>query len=237
MPVAGFYAQNPDTGTFLIDETFRSLAVRRKGTVTLGADGSGSVSWESPVMPMLAVRCTKEVAVFGGTVIFGGNLVWRLWGTPGAVVSYWLFDVPVPTGGTHGLQLYNAAGELTFDSSMQYARYAGIYFVDDVETTSPSYTLPAGKTYAVVLLKSGWQFETQVMDDGLPRSPQGNYYLRDRFNSGGCSINSNVLHFDWYDTRTFSEWSDHVYTAEDVFAHQTYGHYTVHALVLDVTGY
>jgi len=233
---AGFYAQNPDSGTYVIDDTFRSLAVRATGTVTLDADGYGSVTRAGPVSPMLAIRCTTNTAVFGGTVFTGGSMNWNLRGTPGAVVTYYVFDVPTAQPGNYGLQIYNAAGQLCFDSSMQYARFAGRLLDDNVTVTPASLTLPTGKTYAVVMLKSAWEFHRNYKTEGIP-SPEGNTYFRTRFDRGGVSVNSNVIQMGWYDLGNYDDWSDHPFPAEQLYLHPTYGHYSADALILDVTGY
>lgn len=232
---AGFYATNPGSGTFVVDDTFRSLCVRKKNSVTLGADGRGTITWESPVSPMVAVACTTEVAVFGGTQITAGLATWNLWGTPFTAVDYWVFDVPVNTAGNSGLQIYNAAGQLTFDSSFKYARYAS-YFTTNNILTPGSVTLTAGRKYAVVLLKSGWEFARDVKQEGV-NSPEGNYYYREKFDHGGAAVNNNVISFSWNDDAPWGDWSDHAYTANAIAAFSTYGHYALQALIVDVTGY
>lgn len=233
---AGFYAMNPTSGTFVVDDTFKSLGMRQKNSVVLGADGRASITWNSPTSPMVAVACTSEVAVFGGTQITAGIVTWNLWGTPYTAVDYWIFDVPPASTSHAGLQIYNAAGELTFDSSLKYARYASYFTTNDVLMSPGSVTLTAGKKYAVVMLKSGWEFARDVKQEG-PNSPEGNYYYREKFNHGGAAVNNNVVSFSWNDDSVYGDWSDHAYTAYAIAQLATYGHYAVQALILDVTGY
>lgn len=140
-----------DSGTILFSDTNPNYQYKSKGSAPTGADGLLSVT-TAGTQPLIAFRCPFNV-LMKKTLHVGSNFTFTFQGVAGAVVDYWIFDVPgtVPSG-TMGLQVRNAAGQLMFDAGERLAVIVdNVYFT----TTLQTITLPAGKTFAMLPLSSG----------------------------------------------------------------------------------
>ena len=117
------------SGSVLIDENYKNLAVSASGSFTFVAGDFGRVNVSIPYIangirnPIIAIRVTggyagvrntniNDIALTATAVFFGDT---------GATVEWWCFDIPTVVS-TSGLQVYNSSGELVFDSGNQYAR-------------------------------------------------------------------------------------------------------------------
>lgn len=126
-------------GTVLIDDTYSNLAVRNRGTLP-AQSGYRNVSLTNPAQPIIAVGSTNyAIAAW----IYGNQSA--IWSEGGADVDWYSFDTPTSSG-SFGLQVFTSSGQLTFDSSRQYARVVDVFS----GVTTKNY--PAGRTYAVAAL-------------------------------------------------------------------------------------
>lgn len=129
-------------GTTLIDDTYSNLAVRHQGTLAAGS-GVRTVSIPGLDQPIPAVRSTAYAIALGR---IGNN--GQIWSAGGAQVHWYVFDTPTSGGNDYGLQVFNSAGQLTFDSSRKYAR------VRALQSGVGSQTYDSGRLYAVATLGS-----------------------------------------------------------------------------------
>lgn len=79
-------------------------------------------------------------------------------GPVGQTCDYWIFDEPNGASGGFGLQVFNASGAVTFDSSLKYARVVDFVTVTNAMLGS-DITYPSGKTYGVLALSSGTNYQ------------------------------------------------------------------------------
>lgn len=152
-------------GTILIDENYKNLALRQKtATTTVAAsNGRATVAMSGMNAPMIALASTAYTGVkhmlssLASFVIQGPSVGSQ------AVTAY-VFDEPQASGMSQGLMVYNAAGELTFDSGNKYARVVDVYGGANLADWQPARTYAAGRTYAVVQLKRAYRKE--VINNG-----------------------------------------------------------------------
>lgn len=124
----GLKVWNKD-GFVQIDGTYRNLGLRAKGSVYSGGVSSSTGFFIASVTlpaaaPMLAWRATaptvqRQIVQSGAQITY----YFECQGS-GVRVDYWLFDFPdfsiMP--GNYGLRVWNAGGEVVFDSRAKYMR-------------------------------------------------------------------------------------------------------------------
>ncbi|MBV6853746.1 hypothetical protein P2C08_14090 [Xanthomonas perforans] len=145
-------------GFIQIDETYRNLHFKRKGTATTnvvapGVAGNSSVQIQISdvnAMMLIAVRCSSLVSmtsynINGSTVTVGLVVNARV----GATVDWYAFDTaPQAAAATYGLQVFNASGQIVFDSAHSPMRVVDTYQVNGSAGNTRTY--PAGRSYAAV---------------------------------------------------------------------------------------
>lgn len=184
-----------DSGTILIDDTFPTLVVRAKGVATIGGDGSVNIG--SPLgagVPLtIALRCSSVVGVKYFPYIEGYSGGHYLFGSPGATVEWWAFDVPVNPVANYGLIVRNSAGQLMFDALSQFLR------VVDVRS-SPirnggwvgSYGYDSSRTWAVMPLVTA--FDSAMTFTRAGAGGPDMYFQREDVNvAGGAVLGGTVV--------------------------------------------
>jgi hypothetical protein len=131
----GFQIFLADGTTVQADDTYRNLSVREQGSaVTTTATAAGGTSFvtffrNGLTMPLLAVGGTG-LAV-GQAFFDAANNRWGFIitsaGGVGTAVPFYIFDVPFDTDPHFGLQVFNAAGQKTFDIMQKYLRVNDMY--------------------------------------------------------------------------------------------------------------
>lgn len=178
---AGIYILN-DHGTILIDDTYSNLAVRHQGTLSAGA-GLRTVSVPGLNDPVPAIRSTAYAATASRQGSTG-----YIWSAGGAQVHWYVFDVPIGAG-NHGLQVFNAAGQLTFDAYQKYAR------VRAVQSGVGSQTYDSGRLYAVATLSPARRRRVETRPDPAPGS---NLVFVDLFDEQVCArVNGATVQTNW----------------------------------------
>ncbi|MDR5801213.1 hypothetical protein [Caballeronia sp. LZ001] len=129
MPDFGLQVYN-QSNVLQIDSTYKNLALRAKGSVaatTATAQGDwfyATVTVSAGVSPVMAFRC-PVACYLRQTTIANGNITYLfLVKGNSQIVQYWIFDDPVQAtrSGNYGLQVFNSAGSLVFDSRSKYMR-------------------------------------------------------------------------------------------------------------------
>lgn len=187
-------------GTVQIDENYRNMAVREKGT-----------------------QATPP------TVPGAGLLAYQRSDMAGTNYTWWRYDAPQPSGAHYGLQVFNAAGNVIFDATLQYARVVDMFMGPASGTLTKTYA--AGRAYAVITGKRGVLVEQQVRAD--PDSGHPFYNYRRRFIQSRTYVSGNQVIAGWYTPAWADNWSGPLMVIPDPAADDTAAQY----IVLDVTGY
>lgn len=171
---AGLQVYNSD-GVFQIDGEFKNLCLRSKVTVTCNVAtsngtnnnyASAAQNYSGITNLVIALRSSATCMVYW---VSATQFV-IISDTNGASVTVYLFGDPPAASGTSGLQVYNATGQLVFDSDRQYMRVAGFQIMSAHFAT---YNYPAGKTYATIASGGFWG---RTIATGAPPGAS-NYYL------------------------------------------------------------
>lgn len=176
---AGFLARTP-TGNIQITNDLVNFSLVAKGSVTLGAPGSGSLTgmtWTSGPQaailvpntlgypPVLAIVTSVPLAIFEATLV-GGN--WRYAfvaeydTTPGAITIDWFaFGEVANASPVHftGMAIYRPDGRLVFKSDDKPMRVVGFIQSD---TGSSITNLPGGRKYAVAHVQQYMQITAPI---------------------------------------------------------------------------
>lgn len=150
-----------DSGTLQIDEDYKNLSLVEKPIVNaVGGSGLISINYTG-VRPVVAVGHTTFVAFVYATV---SGTSWTFYfmggGAAGTPIQFYIFDDP-KTAPTFGLEVYNAAGQLSFSFGAPPLRIVSIH-PNLNPTVTQSFSLSAGKTYATVLARPGRQMNNSV---------------------------------------------------------------------------
>jgi hypothetical protein len=234
---AGLLARTP-TGNIQITNDLVNFGLVAKGTATLGATRTGSITgmtWTSGQAvdilvpntlgypPILAIVASVPLAIFDSTLV-GGNwrctLVAEYDTAPGAITIEWFAFGEIanaPPAHFTGLAVYRPDGRLVFKSDDKPMRVVG--FIQS-ETGSSVGGLPGGRKYAVAHVQQYMQITAPI--------PAGTWSVY-HFNSAvvAQTNGAQVTTPKTVDVRYSSQpsWSGNI----------TYPGYRY--LVLDVTGY
>ena len=175
----GFRTRNSGGG-IQIDQTYRNLALRSKGSFAPGTPWNGN-AWRLGSItvtgnnPVLAWRCAQPCAMISasrsGTSITYQFVIAATAGT----VEWWLFDDPafgVPVGNV-GLRIHNPdTGGVVFDSRMKYLRVVGSVTGDYSQLAPPPNGNYAGSP-AVVTGNAAFNYLVQTIGapGGAPPYP------------------------------------------------------------------
>lgn len=186
----GFQVFLADGTTVQADDKYKNLAVREQGSVaTTNLSNGGGTSFvvfyrTGLIMPLVAVAGTG--AAVGQIWYDSANNRWGVMlvsaGGVGAQVPYFIFDVPASTNPGFGLQIFNAAGEKTFDITQKYMRVVDMFATSARTGTTRNYD--ASRTYACVHMQVGFSIVAQAGNTMLGAS---------RVNAGAVALSGIVV--------------------------------------------
>ena len=157
---AGLQVFNDDN-VLQIDEGTRNYELKQSGSGTCNtSESSGgrtryytTIAVTSSVAPMMALgNCANNVCLYRVSVSGSTWTFVIVSDTNGATFDYWVFDVAASSPATFGLEVYTAAGDLSFHSVLKPLRIVGV----------GGGTYPSGRTYAVIMTSNG--FYESVID-------------------------------------------------------------------------
>ena len=156
------------SGTVLIDENYQNLAVRAKGTVGISSAAlkRATVAMSGVSSPMIALASASAFSGIKNVLSDLSQFTIQGEAPPASNVDYFIFDVPLASGLSHGLQVFNTAGTLVFDAGNKYARVVDVYGGPNTSDWTPSRTYAAGRTYAVVQLKRAYRKQVVAVGGG-----------------------------------------------------------------------
>lgn len=133
---AGLQIYN-DNNLIQIDSSFSNWSVIKKGTLVLNSSDSefssgGTQLNVAGVNPLIAIQGvnnnrtfrTRRLKQANGTFTFVFHMAQGAWAGP-PTIKYWIFDQPTQAGSL-GLQVFDQASKLVFDSSREYMRVMGL---------------------------------------------------------------------------------------------------------------
>jgi hypothetical protein len=196
----GARIKNASTGSVQIDDLYANMAFISKNTFTTGSTtltggnvSTGSITYTSTELPLVAFACTSPIAV-NNVVRDNGANTWTFVlvaeGTSKNITCYQFGEPPV-LGAGWGMRI-KRDGVVKFDSRHKYARIAsslrGTFDVNSsVGSTGPTTTLTSGRTYAIM-------FGGLTSRRGTAYTPgSGGYTASDYLYGLLASVNSNVI--------------------------------------------
>jgi hypothetical protein len=162
MAEAGLQAFN-DSGVLQIDSTYRNMRLAEKGVLQTGPRAplnSPQLLWGSNLISLplpssvLAWRCPARCTLVTYTPV-PGVAQYGFFTESASVVEWWRFDVSPPAASNFGIQVFNSAAELVFDSGDVSAKVLDV-FESSIAPTPPPYNVEgiprtySGKKIAVV---------------------------------------------------------------------------------------
>lgn len=175
-----------DYGTIQFDENFRTLFARSQG---LG----GQPSLSPASMPLCALANTTLTNAFG--LVSGGSITYGP-ALPGDSL-WWVFDVLAggPTGANYGFQIFDAAGNCTFDAAGKMMRLVDAFGGNLEGHWVGTRTYPAGRNYAVIVAKTGYWYTEETIKAGTQ------WRHIDTMRYTGTRVSGNQVITDWYTYR------------------------------------
>ncbi|MNM35029.1 hypothetical protein D3C81_456950 [compost metagenome] len=149
-----------DYGTLQIDNDYQNYMLRTKGSVTTVAASGGTVTNYSASIqvvgnnPQIFFDVNNGFISTGWRTVSGNVHTFAIFTTTVVTVSYYIFDNDIPAAGNFGMQVFNAAGRLVFDSSNHCLRIAAVAHMPPNISGDPvtvPVSLPAGRKYACAL--------------------------------------------------------------------------------------
>lgn len=179
---AGFQTLNTDANTIQIDQDYRNMFLVSQGV------GGTIPPASNYYYPLLALQ--QPALGTGAYYTFGSAVP--------SNVRWFIFDVAHPwMGGNAGFQVFDASGQLVFDSSFMPMR---IRHYQEVSAAG-GLTLEAGRQFATIMggLAGRWT-EGSIKAGGANwRNFEGEEYI------GTTCSGGNVFNWDWY-WRFYTEW-------------------------------
>lgn len=199
-----------NSGSILIDDTYRNMAVVGQGNQANTAPSPGQI-----------YRAIQADDFYTSLALAGYSVPTHRW---------WDFGYP-PSTTTTGLKIFNAAKQCCFNSSFKYARVVDVFDFNQASSLTKNY--PAGRSYAVLQAKGGLMCDQITRKD--PYSGSGWYNYARRFLPQMCKVVGSAVTVKWYDAPWEEPilWSEPVRTAPAPWLDDPIGKY----IVLDVTGY
>lgn len=170
----GFRARNA-ANAIQIDETYRNLALRAKGSLQATTPWLSSWRIASVTLagnsPVLAWRCDSPCAFVSATRSGQNTTYTFLVAASGGTIQWWLFDEPIygAFAGRLGLRIRNPATGITvFDSRGKYMRIVGSV-TGSLVNGFPSGTTSYAGLPAIVTGNGAYVYTSQVI--GAPGGP------------------------------------------------------------------
>ena len=172
---AGFQVFN-DYNVIQIDADYRNYHLVRAGQFNTGSGDFANINMagltQNAIWALIPQSYPGMSPHTGG--FWNGQKWFQYWfaNTISAVnVQYYIFDLVNPIGGTRsGLEVYDAAGRLVFDSSGMSMRVAGTFWSASGGNDNVI-NIPSGKNYALTPLQGGrWEQDDGVGGDFEARS-------------------------------------------------------------------
>lgn len=192
-----------DAGNVLVSQDYKNMQMVEKGTIT--APGSGAASYTAGftrtglVAPLMFLAGASLATGYACTRNADGSTYFQIIMPLGATVTFYIFDTAAAANPHGALQVYNAGGEVVFDSGAKALRIAAQV---NVPPGAGGFTsLTSGRSYAVAHVVFGLRelyatgfFDLMggVGDDGGYR--QGLFHVRPTSIQGVTNYrNANLL--------------------------------------------
>lgn len=148
-------------GKVIIDSEVQCFKLKANGSVSASANTENQISFSGASRPALFVSSAAAVAVTKYS-LSGGVATYTLVAASAATVKWYAFDVPTLVAGNGGLQIFDSAGKLTFDSNATPLVIASVTQLQNElgngswPPPAGSVTLPASSYAACVSCPRSW---------------------------------------------------------------------------------
>ena len=181
---AGFQIVNAN-GIVQVDENYVNLGLVAKGTITIPAGGIGGMAAPAQISftgasPILCIRPVSTYAFIRSVTKLGNTFSYTVNGgysgagntSPTAETFNWyIFDRMSQIAVTnYGIQIYNASGELTFNSSSNPMRIAGVGQTPNAALSTAPATVSAAQAGIYAACISNGRLFSQVVSTQPPIS-------------------------------------------------------------------
>lgn len=149
MAVGAFFLN--ESGSLQIDGNDRAMVCIQNGTLSLNQQfpyGYGTPNWMATVSvnsPTAVLAISRRL--IWSTVRTATQTTWEIVGfAQNEQIPYYIFDALTPQPSTYGMQMFNAAGTLTFDALVPPMLIREVIKVEDTTNITRTYT--PGRKYA-----------------------------------------------------------------------------------------
>ncbi|WP_434212775.1 hypothetical protein [[Pseudomonas] boreopolis] len=179
-----------DAGTILIDDAFPVPVLRDKGDAIFPASGYiylGSRTGQ------VALRCTSvaSYSFFNQTDPFSAGLY--LFGMPGTMVTWYLFDEPAEPASNFGLVIRNAAGKLMYDAGAKPMRVVNLRSSGVRAGWQGAVNLDGARTYAVLPMVAAFDSVMTFTRQGSGSPDE--FFQREDISLAGGAVNGGSITF------------------------------------------
>lgn len=212
---AGLIIYN-DAGKIQIDENYRNLLVQNSGT-------NGTPAASGITYPLCALQCPDFAVAY--TFTKTSSVSYTVQKAGAGSHKWWVYDLSSTPAGSAGLQVYNAAGALVYDSLRKAMKVVDYKKWTTNAWVGQAYTYPAGRSYAVVIGTYASRSTRERLSSGVD-----GYEIQEIQYYGGAKVVGNVVTLDWINVRdeTFLDANPAQYETERP---------AMDMLVVDVTNY
>jgi hypothetical protein len=165
----GFYVKNTVDNSYQIDQTYKNLTYKGKGTFS-ATDSVVPVEISvTGVNPIVGVRSTgsfSPVLIHSAQNTGGTAWTYRFWSKAGDTVTYYVFDEPTATSPQYGY-IKNSAGQVVFNFAEEYFTPVGEYSFTWTTGNGNQHTnLTAGRTFAAVNIGGNYGISATPLNPG-----------------------------------------------------------------------
>lgn len=183
---AGFQSITPE-GIAQVDSESKSYVLKAQG-VASGSNTYRTIVVSNCISPLLFLGAGAGVV---GVQRVGNEFTWAIICTSSANVNWWVYDtMPVTTPSTYGMQLFNAAAELTFDALYKPASVVHI----EPPANALSISVTSGRTYGIHFGGAWKNFQRNVIGGGgFGNVEIVNRYLTMQVSGSSLTVGANAV--------------------------------------------
>lgn len=154
-----------DWGTIQIDDTHPNYAMKSKGSANSvwypAPQDVNLATWTVPdgdALICAIASTTRSIFEYAGHDVGNQRFFYTMvdGGSSSHLVEWWAFDLPTDTGLPYGMRVWNASGQIMFDSNRPHARVIDGVALNAGNSFSATRTYDAGRKYAVVPAAGVW---------------------------------------------------------------------------------
>lgn len=179
-----------DWGTLLVDDTFPTLHLREKGTVTIPASGFINIGNKNG---RLAVRSGNVVSIQYFSYTEPLTAGYYVIGQPGSFVEWYLFDVHSGVPSNIGLIVRNPANQIMFDAMAKPLRIDGMRSAGNRPGWMGTASYNPNRYYAVMPMAVA--FDSYMTFSRIGGGDPNQFFQNEQITLAGASVNGGNVNF------------------------------------------